>query len=126
MYKPACIIGTLLTLLLAGAMTYGQSPATSKLTIDVPFSFVAGGELLPAGQYDIIEKSMDDPYVIVLLGPGPRRISMLTKAIELSSLSEEAKVVFKTNGDQMVLHQVTMMGASHLHDVLHKTGIPEP
>jgi hypothetical protein len=126
MYKPAYSIVVLLLLLFAGTTAYGQSQATSKVTIDVPFSFFAGGQLLPAGQYDIIEKSMDNPDVIVLLGPGASRTFVLTKVIELSSPSEEAKVVFKTNGNQMVLHQVKMIDVSHMHDVFHETGIEEP
>src|SRR5512135_3252492 len=126
MYKPAYIIMALLLLLLAGATAYGQSQATSKLTIDVPFDFLAGGQVLPAGQYDIIEKSMDNPDVIVLLGPDGSRTFVLTKVIELSSPPEEAKVVFRTNGNQMVLHQVKMLDVSHLHDASHEAGVPEP
>lgn len=126
MHKPAYIIVASLVLLLAGATAYGQSQATSKLTIDVPFDFLAGGQVLPAGQYDIIEKSMDNPDVIVLLGPDGSRTFVLTRAIELSSPSEEAKVVFRTNGNQMVLHQVKMLDVSHLHDALHEAGIQEP
>jgi hypothetical protein len=126
MRKPAYIIVVSLVLLLAGTTADGQSQATSKLTIDVPFSFLAGGQLLPAGQYDIIEKSMDNPDVIVLLGPGASRTFVITKVIELSSPSEEAKVVFKTNGNQMVLHQVRMLDVSHLHDAFHEAGVPEP
>jgi hypothetical protein len=126
MRKPAYIIVVTLVLLLAGAAAYGQSQATSKLTIDVPFSFLAGGQLLPAGQYDIIEKSMDSPDVIVLRGPDASRTFVLTKVIELSSPSDEAKVVFKTNGTQMVLQQVKMLDVSHVHDAFHEAGIPEP
>ncbi len=126
MRKALYIMAVSIVLLLAAETQYGQSAPSSKVTIDVPFTFVAGGKLLPPGDYDVIERSIDDPYVVQLVGPGPLRVSVLTRLIELSSISEGAKVVFKTNGRQMVLHQVTMTGSSHLHDVLHETGIPEP
>lgn len=89
--------GAILTL----AVNWG---AAQTLRANIPFDFVAGSSILPAGEYTV-ERSGLGAQVLQLCGEKPRAcIAML--ASEVGSSSGKGRFVFHRYGDQYFLSQV--------------------
>ena len=79
--------------------------AQSLIRVDVPFSFSASSELLPAGEYTINRVGLD--YSALSLYSGQRGVEMiLPLTIESRTDFEVPKLVFHRYGDEYFLAEI--------------------
>jgi hypothetical protein len=93
-------------ILVVPALLHAQMTIKQPLfRVDVPFSFVAGGVHLPAGQYYVYHPG--DPYLIVIEKDDGRARGMAFVHPSATNANESStKLVFNKYGDQHFLSQV--------------------
>jgi hypothetical protein len=115
--------------LLAAGLAFGQY-WTQQAIVEVPFEFVAGNTLLPAGIYTVSTPAGGNNGSL-MFGNKNSAASVLATNIDVSAKSAgynpTSSLVFvvDTSG-RRVLHQAWIMGQGHGHDLIHEKGIPEP
>jgi len=98
------------TALLGGvvALAASLSAQTPVISVNVPFSFVAGGYVLPAGTYTIAEPNM---HGVLLLRGTQANASALVLAVSAGpSYSNNADLKFTRRGNTVVLSTVEIPG----------------
>ncbi len=116
------VLGTILCLLLAAVPAAGQAQTQWRTT--VPFEFMIGDTLMPAGDYTILS----DPatgLVIFRNANGGHLLARYTRNIPVPQAVEKTELKFMMNGDKHVLHQLWMQGDMHGHDILHGETVPD-
>jgi hypothetical protein len=92
----------------------------NKVSIRVPFDFVAGGKQMPAGRYTVRRIGSDAQTVLVISNEDGR-----TSAIILTNAGEAnptaAAFVFRRHGDRHFLAEISMPGTASVRE-LTKTG----
>ncbi len=87
------------------------------LTIDVPFDFYAGGQLLPAGHYLIRH---DGASLVTFHNSAAKAdVTFLVRDESKAAPCRETKLVFSKEANREVLHQMALAGDDHLHNLLH-------
>src|ERR1700730_2108121 len=81
------LLGGLLALAIAG---HAQSPSA---TVHVPFRFVAGGKMLPAGEYTISDANIS--RVLLIRGSTGNSLAVMTTAIGAGTKTGKAKLSFE-------------------------------
>ncbi len=96
----------LASILLVPALLYAQMAIKQPLfRVDIPFTFIAGGVHLPAGQYHVYHPG--DPYLIVIeKDDGRARAMAYIHPSATDSREAGTKLVFNKYGDQYFLSQV--------------------
>jgi hypothetical protein len=93
----------------AFAAVLGVAPAFAQmrttLKADVPFDFVVGGKLLPAGEYAIAEDP-GSPAMIVRNESSEHSVIVLTNHSDKKPGSEDPALVFHLAGDRYYLAAV--------------------
>lgn len=82
--------------------------ATGDITVDVPFSFVAGGQILPAGHY--IVKTAGLSYIRIF-SPGGSGVNVPTHAASRFT-SDATKVIFHCYDEACFLSEVWTAGST--------------
>jgi hypothetical protein len=101
------ILGLLLTL--AAASQTASAQGARRLVVNVPFDFVAGRELLPAGRYTITRAGRDSGRALLIRGEdGRNSVTVLTNAAEAGG--ELPQVSFKRYGERYFLARVWTPG----------------
>lgn len=102
--------------LLMSASLQAQLPIkTSLVHVDIPFSFVAGGAHLPAGQYHVYHPG--DPYLIVIeKDDGRARAMVYVHPSDVSPDIADTKLVFNRYENQYFLAQVWYESDREVHD----------
>ena len=95
-------------LLLMAAMASAQ---THQVTVSVPFSFVAGHQELPAGDYTI-EQNRGQASAILRSGKGRGMILSATKSDR--EFEDKSYVLFRHGGTQYFLAEVWREGAGQV------------
>ena len=116
------VLGTILCLLLAAVPAAGQAQTQWRTT--VPFEFMIGDTLMPAGDYTILS----DPatgLVIFRNDNGGHLLARYTRNIPVRQAVEKTELKFMMSGGKHVLHQLWMQGDMHGHDVLHGEAVPD-
>ncbi len=111
-------IGVLLgsILLLTAAMASAQ---TRRLSVTVPFSFVAGSRHLPAGDYTI-ELNREKDLVVIRSGDrsgdrfGEVKATVTATSNDLTPTSDKSSAIFHRYGDHYFLGQIWRLGASQV------------
>jgi hypothetical protein len=99
------LLRTSVVALLAAMIGYGQSP---RMYVDIPFSFVAGGETLPAGPYTV---DTSTPGVIVVKSAEQKASAMVsTIPVQSVDIQPASKLVFRRYGGTYLLSQVWTLG----------------
>jgi len=96
------------TLLLMAAMASAQ---TQGVTVSVPFSFVAGHQTLPAGDYTV-EQNRGQTFAILRSGKGRAIILSATKSDR--EFEEKSYVLFRRNGTHYFPAEVWREGAGRV------------
>jgi hypothetical protein len=93
----------------AFAAVLGVAPAFAQmrttLKVDVPFDFVVGGKLLPAGEYAIAEDA-SSPAMIVHSESTEQSVIVLTNHADKKPGSEDSALVFHLAGGRYYLAAV--------------------
>ncbi len=90
--------------LLAAASAYAQS--ADRIVMKIPFDFVAGKKILPAGEY-IVKPTLSSRLTLIRNAGGRRDYTtVLTMPVPPETMTPTAKLVFHRYGDQYFLFQV--------------------
>jgi hypothetical protein len=100
------------TLLFGGlvALATSLSAETALINVNVPFSFVAGGNMMPAGVYTIEEPTVHG--ILLLRGTQPNSTAMVLAVNGGPSNTTHAGVTFSRLGSSVVLSTVVVPGGS--------------
>jgi hypothetical protein len=98
------------TLLFGGlvALATSLSAASTLLNVNVPFEFVAGNTVMPAGTYTIEEPAMHG--VLLLRGSQPNSTAMVLAVNGGPSQVTHADVKFSRRGSAVVLSTIDVPG----------------
>ena len=99
--KIACLAGGLL------AFTIAINAQSEVITVHVPFTFEAGGTLLPAGDYRVDRSETSN--LLLIHGASGKSAAFLTMTIDSVS-SASASLVFARQGEKMILTGVRLPG----------------
>jgi hypothetical protein len=115
LFKTTFLFGGLL------ALATSLSAESSVINFNVPFSFVAGNTVMPAGTYTIEEPTIHG--VLLLRGTQPNSTAMVLAVNGGPSTSSEAGVTFSRRGSAVVLSTISVPGGSSYSLVTseHKT-----
>jgi hypothetical protein len=101
-------------IVLLGASSANAIPTT--LRADIPFDFMAGNVMLPAGAYTVTQ-----PAQGVLLirneNPGPNAAFVLVNSAETTKPQDSAKLIFHRYGNRYFLNQVWTNGETSGYSV---------
>jgi hypothetical protein len=98
------------TLLIGGLAALASTmSAESLVTFTAPFSFVAGGKVLPAGKYTVAEPASHG--VLLLRGTEPNSAAMVLVTESPATKTHDA-VTFNRRGSAVVLSTVTVASGS--------------
>jgi hypothetical protein len=101
-------LGLLLTLAAASPAT-PAAPGAQRLVVNVPFEFVAGGKVLPAGRYTITRVVRDSGGALLIRSAdGRASVTVMTNASEAGG--ETPQVSFKRYGERYFLARVWTPG----------------
>jgi hypothetical protein len=104
LFKTTLLFGGLL------ALATSLSAESALLNVNVPFTFVAGGNVMPAGTYTIEEPTMHG--VLLLRGTQPNSTAMVLAVNSGPSNTTHAGVTFSRLGSSVVLSSVVVPGGS--------------
>ena len=115
-------------LMLAGA-AFAQS-WRQQAKIDVPFDFILGDAVLPAGTYSVSTQAGIGTKLLMFTNTQTGAVSMVQN-IDISPKSKmrsgNSNLVFVLDAQgHYVLHQLWLPDDEHGHDLAHKTNVPEP
>ena len=92
-----------LTMIAAGQAAQAQQ----VMLVDIPFSFVAGGTTLPAGEYTVGRSGADNHILVLRQKDDPGTAAMIpTFGAQLAEPKREPTLVFHRYGDRYFLSQV--------------------
>lgn len=122
-----------LLLLLAGTSAYAQrlplaaayysrSLSTSRITVNIPFDFIAVDKTLPAGEYTIERAPNSDDHDLLMIRSTENHVAFFL-AVEDANAPQtptETRLIFNKIGDEYFLSQLWIAG--------NNTGreVPEP
>ena len=100
------------TLLFGGlvALATSMNAQSALVNVNVPFAFVAGGNVMPAGEYTIEEPTMHG--VLLLRGAQPNSTALVLAVNAGPSNARHAGVTFSKQGSAIVLSTITVPGGS--------------
>ena len=98
--KLVCPLGALLAF---ASAAHAQSHTAN---IHVPFEFVAGGKMLPAGDYQISEANLSP--VLLIQGKAGNSVSVITTNRSAGTRIDNAKLTFERRGSEVFLSGIDM------------------
>ena len=103
------VIGSVLTLLVAGTMR-AQEPGT-VIRASIPFDFIVRGRTLPAGKYEITRIS-DEPVGLLIRSLDDKRDKAVfeTEPVYMRKLARNDELVFHRYGESYFLSEVVTGG----------------
>jgi len=104
LFKTTLLFGGLL------ALATSLSAESALVNVNVPFAFVAGGTLMPAGVYSIEEPAIHG--VLLLRGNQPNSTALVLAVNGGASTATHAGVTFSRHGSEVVLSGITVPGGS--------------
>jgi len=90
------------------AFTLAMNAQSEVVTVHVPFSFMAGGKVLPAGDYRV-DKDQVSNVLLIHGGPGNSAV-FLTMAVDTFESNEGASLIFAHDGGMLVLSAIRLPG----------------
>jgi hypothetical protein len=78
------------------------------VTVHVPFSFTAGGRLLPAGEYRVDREESSN--ILLMHGDSGHSAAFLTMAVDTYKPTENASLIFAHAGGALVLSAIRLPG----------------
>lgn len=113
---------------LIGGLAFGQN-WTPQARVEVPFEFVVGATVLPAGTY-VVSTPAGSTSLIMFTNTESGQASFASNidiSVKPASFNPTSNLVFVLDAQgRHVLHQVWVLGQEHGHDLMHEKGIAEP
>jgi hypothetical protein len=95
---------------IVGLGTASRAQDTDGIVVNVPFEFVVGAQVLPAGTYRVARFS-NDPHSGVILSNGPNAAVVLPMTVEgAATLAPKANLFFKHSGERYFLGKIETPG----------------
>jgi hypothetical protein len=79
---------------------------------DIPFDFVVGNQMLPAGEYTIVNQGHVNQAILIRSDEGKTAILSLTQSCSSLNPSAKTKLVFHTMAGRYFLYQIWTQGNS--------------
>jgi len=98
-----------LGLLLAASTVQAQD---NGVKADIPFDFVVGNQMLPAGEYTVVNQGPVNQAILIRSDEGKAAIMSLTQPCSSFSPSAKTKLVFHTMAGRYFLYQIWTQGNS--------------
>jgi hypothetical protein len=98
-----------LGLLLAASAVQAQD---NGVKADIPFDFVVGNHMLPAGEYTVVNQGPVNQVILIRSDEGKAAILSLTQPCSSLSPSAKTKLVFHTMAGRYFLYQIWTEGKS--------------
>jgi hypothetical protein len=129
--KSRNLIAVSLVMLLGVTLAYGQLPAQR---LKIPFTFSAGGKMLPAGEYQFIHENQTIPWVTIrgTSDTSIVKVRVITLLARENQPEGNVRIVFDRVGQDHFLSEVWMPGndgllvgstkESHQHEVVKSKG----
>jgi hypothetical protein len=126
MKKQTLIASTMLSLVVALAVTSVSAQSSHYFQVTIPFEFAISGKTLPPGEYIVRRISSDKPQWLSISSVNARKgQSVLTHNVRAGTLQSESKLIFRRYGDQYFLSQVWEAGDSDGHELRKSRGESE-
>jgi hypothetical protein len=103
-----------LSLLVAAPSANAQTP---RLSVNVPFDFIVGGETLSAGEYTIESLNIDGRVLSIRDFDGQAVSMVISNRCQSLTVSEQTKLVFHRYGNDYFLAQIWVAGNSSGHEL---------
>lgn len=94
-------------LLLAGSAAQAQD---TQVKGTIPFNFVVGNQVLPAGEYEVTTVSFGNPAILIRSDNGKSASLAVTHGCSSYQRSDKTKLVFHIVAGQYFLSQIWMQG----------------
>src|SRR5665213_110079 len=101
-----CVAAAAAMLLALGSASVARAQEPAVLAAHVPFAFIVGNTVLPAGNYIVKSDPDDDAMVAIQSTDGRQFVDTLTIPPSSENSSGQAQLVFKKVGNQYFLAQV--------------------
>jgi hypothetical protein len=98
-----------LGLLLAASAVQAQD---NGVKADIPFDFVVGNQMLPAGEYTVVNQGPVNQAILIRSDEGKTAILSLTQPCSSHNPSAKTKLVFHTMAGRYFLYQIWTQGNS--------------
>jgi hypothetical protein len=106
----------LVTMLALAASASAQT--AQRVVVNVPFDFVAGGKLLPAGHYTVRRLSFEDEKLLLVRSDdGRSNAIVLTDTARGNQTPDSAALTFRQYGESYFLAAVSIPGAADVREV---------
>jgi len=116
------ITRTLLGFFAALVLAAGAQAQTARaVEVQIPFDFVAGQKLLPAGGYTVRRVRVDSESALLIKGVGKGAASAVVLTSTGDENPERAALTFRQHGERYFLALVSMPGTASVRE-LAKTG----
>ena len=99
-------------LLLMSALAYAD---TATMKVNIPFSFVVGKTMLPAGEYSVKGLGFDGSAISIRKSDNAANSLTLSIACESLKTPQQSKLVFHRYGDRYFLVQIWTAGSNSGH-----------
>ncbi len=123
--RTLAVAGTLLVCLF---VTPAYSQWVTHAKVQVPFEFTIHNTVLPPGNY-IVQTCSESPSALNVLNVNTHQSAMVMYNNILlgngNKMAPHTKLVFRTDGDVHVLHQVVFKTDNHIHDIVHGKEVAE-
>ena len=95
-----------------------SAQTTQRIGVNVPFDFVAGGKLMPAGHYTVRRLSFEDEKLLLIRSDdGRSNAIVLTDTARGNQVPDSAALTFRQYGDSYFLAAVSIPGAADVREV---------
>ena len=98
-----------LGLLLVASAVQAQADGVKA---DIPFDFVVGKQMLPAGEYTVINQGPVNQAILIRSDEGKTAVLSLTQSCSSLNPSAKTKLVFHTMAGRYFLYQIWTEGNS--------------
>jgi hypothetical protein len=114
----------LLLLAVLGLLLAPAAAQSNGVSADIPFQFLVNGTVLPAGHYEITISNLQNRALLTNTDTGQKILTDF-RDISLNGKHPSTKLVFALNGEHYVLHQISITGDNHTHDLIHGSEVAE-
>lgn len=104
--KAVMMLTLILTLAFVTAVVSANAQTPSYIKANVPFQFVIGDRMLPAGNYTVKGMTITSDAIQVRNEDGNTSAMRLTNTMEARASQQQAKMVFHRYGNQYYLAEV--------------------
>ena len=108
--KTRALVMAAVVALTAMATTRVAQAQERRVTVDIPFDFVAGNTQLPAGEYAVIVTGPTNSLILISAKGAAASAFISTNAAVSAEPQTESKLVFNRYGNRYFLSQVWQQG----------------